>query len=740
VTQNLALLFAELFALAGFALILHGKKDVWGLAPVLIYVAGLTAILNASAAAPVFVDAGPLRFEITNTTLVPVVLMTLLVLYVSDGTAVARMTILGIVGLSLLIVSTQASRYAHLTLPGGVVPPITADSPSLARSLPLTLASLAAFTASLATISVLYQTLTNRTRRLPAWLIVGVALLGAAAVDDIVFRLAAGGLTGIIERVSLGLPPKAISALALWPGAALYLDRVARRVPGYVGAGNRRSLDLLFGRSEARERELHATELKHRRAEARLRAVVSQAPVVVYSIDTEGTFLMSEGAGLTALGLEPGEVVGQSAFELFPSEVPDLRAVLAGKTFTTTTTLGDATYDVSYAPIREHGRVIGALGIATDVTLRWKAEQALTESEMRFKSTFEQAVVGMAHATLEGQVILTNHALHEMLGSGEENLAGADIRTLIHANDLPEALEGVRQLLDGARDQYTADLRLLRRDGRVIWANGTVSVVHDTEGNPSYLTIVVEDQTERRASDEKLRQAQKMEAVGQLTGGVAHDFNNLLTVVMGSLEIALEEGGSVESHREVLQQAVAAAQRGASLTQRLLSFSRRQTLAPETVDVEELLAGMQHLLVRTLGESVKVHVDAAPDVGSCRMDRAQMETSILNLALNARDAMPEGGRCSLEARRVHRSPPTDDAAPGHFLRITVRDEGGGIPPELVDRVFEPFFTTKDVGKGSGLGLSMVYGFAQQSGGFVSVESEWGSGTAVHVHLPVTSDA
>jgi PAS domain S-box-containing protein len=413
--------------------------------------------------------------------------------------------------------------------------------------------------------------------------------------------------------------------------------------------------------------------------------------------------------------------------------------VLDGQTFTTTTTLGDATYDVSYAPIKEHGKVIGALGIATDMTSRRKAEQALTESEVRFKSTFEQSAVGMVHATLGGHVILANHALHRMLRTTEEDLAGTDIRTLIHEYDLPETLEGVRGLLDGVRDQYTADLRLLRRDGGFIWADATVSVVQDTDEHPSYLTIVVEDQTERRAADEKLRQAQKMEAVGQLTGGVAHDFNNLLTVVLGGLEITLEEGGSVESHRDALEQAVAAAQRGASLTQRLLSFSRRQTLAPEIVDVGGLLAGMHDLLVRTLGEAVDVRIDVAANVGSCRADQAQMESSILNLALNARDAMTDGGPLTLEARRV-RVPAPDDGERKVYVRVTVRDEGGGIPPDIVERVFEPFFTTKDVGRGSGLGLSMVYGFAQQSGGFVSVESEWGKGTAVHVHLPAASDA
>ncbi len=740
VIQNLALLFVELLALGGFALFLHGRRETWGLGPILFFVAGLVAILNASASVAVFVDTGPLRFEISNTTLVPVVLMTLLVLYVSEGTAVARQTILGIVGLSALVVGVQASRYAHLTLPGGFdVPRIGADSPLFTRSWSFTLASLAAFAASLATIAVLYQTLTNRARTIPSWLLVGVALLAAVAVDDLIFRLGAFGLSGITERVPRGLPPKALSALALWPLAALYLGRVAPRVPGYVGTENRRSLDLLFGTSQQRERELRATELRQRRAEARLRTVVAQAPIVVYSIDTEGTFLMSEGAGLTALGLKPGEVVGQSAFELFPSEAPDLRAVLDGKTFTTTTTLGDATYDVSYAPIMEHGKIIGGLGIATDVTLRQKAELALTEAEVRFKSTFEQAAVGMVHATLDGRVILANRALHEMLRTGGEDLSGTDIRTRIYEHDLPETQEGIRALLDGVRSQYTADLRLLRGDGGFIWADATVSVVQDADGNPSYLTIVVEDQTERRAADEKLRQAQKMEAVGQLTGGVAHDFNNLLTVIMGSLEITLEEGGSVEGHREALEQAVTATQRGAALTQRLLSFSRRQTLEPETVDVGALLTGMHGLLVRTLGEAVEVHIDVDADLGSCRADQGQLESSILNLALNARDAMPDGGTLNLEAGSVRVSAPDDDE-PKVYVRITVRDEGGGIPPDILERVFEPFFTTKDVGKGSGLGLSMVYGFAQQSGGFVSVDSEWGNGTAVHVHLPATSDA
>jgi len=243
----------------------------------------------------------------------------------------------------------------------------------------------------------------------------------------------------------------------------------------------------------------------------------------------------------------------------------------------------------------------------------------------------------------------------------------------------------------------------------------------------------------RAQAEEELRQSQKMEALGHLTGGVAHDFNNLLAVVIGNLEMA-ERSTAVEPEiRELLHEAIDAASRGASLTQRLLALSRKQALRPEPIDVFALLDDMRSLLERSLGEQVEVEVGEKSAKLYCKADRSQLEGAILNLAINARDAMPSGGRLSIKATRI----PADEiqfsecaeSSSDGYIAISIRDTGVGIPQDILDRVFEPFFTTKDIGEGTGLGLSMVYGFAKQSGGHVEIDSADGAGTEVRLYLP-----
>jgi PAS domain S-box-containing protein len=252
------------------------------------------------------------------------------------------------------------------------------------------------------------------------------------------------------------------------------------------------------------------------------------------------------------------------------------------------------------------------------------------------------------------------------------------------------------------------------------------------------LAGVVSDVTERREVEEQLRQAQKMEAVGQLTGGVAHDFNNLLMVIGGSLEVLRRLYPVDEKAGRFLDAAQRAVARGGKLNQQLLTFSRRQDLRVEAVLVNELIPGFEHLLDRALGETVKVEIASAVELWHCQTDPHQLETAILNLAINARDAMPQGGALMLAT--VNRSIGEQAASrwgakAGDYVVVSVADTGSGMTPEVLSRVFEPFFTTKEIGKGTGLGLSQVYGFARQSGGFVNIESQPGSGTTVFIHLP-----
>lgn len=256
-------------------------------------------------------------------------------------------------------------------------------------------------------------------------------------------------------------------------------------------------------------------------------------------------------------------------------------------------------------------------------------------------------------------------------------------------------------------------------------------------GEVETLVVMERDVTDQRTAEMQLRQADKLRALGTLAGGVAHDFNNLLTAILGSLELASRRLGNEQALRRYLDNATLAAQRGAALTQRLLGFSRRTDSQPTTIDVAATLTGMRDLLGRTLGGSVDVDWRIADGLWSSSVEPDQLEVAVLNLAINARDAMPSGGSITVEARNVTISDiaPAGDLAAGDYVELTISDTGEGIAPEVLERILEPFFTTKPVGKGTGLGLPMVYGFAQRSGGALAIQSEVGQGTRVSLYLP-----
>jgi PAS domain S-box-containing protein len=305
---------------------------------------------------------------------------------------------------------------------------------------------------------------------------------------------------------------------------------------------------------------------------------------------------------------------------------------------------------------------------------------------------------------------------------------------------LPEDRQAFLEAMDGAVKTGRIDIeRRIKRasDAAVRWVQVKGRTSYN-EGRPERIAGIIVDNTERRLLDETLRQGQKMEAIGQLTGGIAHDFNNLLMIIGGSLESLSRRVHLDDRMQKLLDAARLGVVRGATLNEQLLAFARRQDMRVEAVCVTNLLPTFETLLDRALGEAVQVEVRRTRDLWYCKTDSHQLETAILNLAINARDAMNDRGSLVLTTRNA--AVPAEqaaphEAAPGDFVVVAVADAGPGMPPEIAARVFEPFFTTKEMGKGTGLGLSQVYGFARQSGGFVELESELGKGTTVSIYLP-----
>ena len=342
-----------------------------------------------------------------------------------------------------------------------------------------------------------------------------------------------------------------------------------------------------------------------------------------------------------------------------------------------------------------------------------------------------------------GRIILFNHACEATTGYRAEEVERRLIWDVLIPRESAESVKQVFYRLSAGQFPSRFENEWVRKDGSrclISWSN--TATLND-QGDVEFVIGTGVDITEQRVLQEQLLQAQKMEATGQLTGGIAHDFNNLLTVIVGNLEL-LEMRIEDEGQRELLTEALEASELGARLTDRLLAFARRSPLKPEVVDLNKLVLGLTDMLHRTLGEPIDLSTALSTDLWATRTDATQIETAIVNLALNARDAMPGGGKLVVETRNS----PIDEKyvaaetglAPGDYVQLSVSDTGAGMAPEIRVRAFEPFYTTKDSGRGTGLGLSMVYGFAKQSNGHVTIYSEVGTGTTVNLYLPRAGEA
>jgi PAS domain S-box-containing protein len=472
----------------------------------------------------------------------------------------------------------------------------------------------------------------------------------------------------------------------------------------------------------------------------------------IFMLDTAGRNASWNEGVERVLGFSEGDFIGRSVVEIFP---PEARASgVPQEELATAAREGSASDDrwmmrkdgsrfwasgITSALRGRHGELVGFTKVLRDRTAEKQLEEERRASEQRLFTALAAARMGTWEWEIATDRARLDEGLARVFGVEPGDIPTLDeMLTRIHADDRAAVALAFRQSAESGA-ALDIEFRIVRSDGSVRWLRGHGKVLFDAGGDPTRLTGACVDITERRHTEEQLRQVQRMDAVGRLAGGVAHEVNNMMTAILGFTDLLLDPGHAGDPRGDLLQIRKAAG-RAAIVTAQLLAFSRRQMLRPRVVDLNVVVTELQPMLPRLMGEDKEVEVALAPELWPVHADRGQLEQVVINLALNARDAMPRGGRFTIETANVEldedyigRHPGTTMAR-GPYVRLVVSDTGGGIPTDVQGRIFEPFFTTKPVGQGTGLGLSLVYGIIKQSGGFVWVYSEPGHGTSFKLYL------
>ncbi len=535
--------------------------------------------------------------------------------------------------------------------------------------------------------------------------------------------------------------------------------RHIREVTEYVPPEDEDPGEVLGTIQDITERK--QAELALRASEARLRAIFDHAPVTISLRDIDGRYVMVNRRFQEIFGLPEEEIIGRRPQQFYPARFIDeiARAIEQVRRTKSTviseegapTIFGERRYLTTRFPIIDDiGTLSGIGSISVDVTEQRAAEAALRDSAARLRAIYESEPECVALLADDGTLIEINPAGLAMMEAADASaILGHKVETMVEPAYQDRFRALVARIFAGESGSLLFELIGLAGTRR--WMEMNAVPLRNPEGAIVSMLSITRDVTSQHVIEDQLRQAQKMEAVGQLTGGIAHDFNNLLGVIVGNLDLLSLKLARQSTERRLVERAVAAAERGGALTQRLLAFARRQALLPQQLNPGVLVTEVAQLLRRTMGERIELEVAIDPDLWDCYVDPGQLETALVNLAINARDAMPEGGIMTItagnvrvgggepEGRPASPSPGTDTEAE-RYVVISVADTGQGMDESVRARAFEPFFTTKGVGRGSGLGLSMVYGFVEQSGGYVRLDSAVGCGTSVSLYLKASAAA
>ena len=494
------------------------------------------------------------------------------------------------------------------------------------------------------------------------------------------------------------------------------------------------------------------TEQKHaeeelRESEDKLQTILESANDLVIQLTPTGfvKYLSPNCERLT--GYKPEELIGKHMKKTTPpSEAPKtlktLKRVLKGEVirdFAINQIHKDGRIvptEINITPVRKEGKIVAVQGIMRDVSERKQAEEALKASEEKFRSLFEDSRDTIFITSADGIMLDINSAGEELFGYTRSELLGMDVRQLyLDQNDRIQFVQEIIQT--GYVRNY--EMKFRRKDGEGIECLLTATIKTADDGKTILFQGIISDVTETRKLEEQFRQSQKMEAVGRLAGGVAHDFNNMLSVIIGGSELAMRQLKPYDPSRQKLEEIHKAAERASNLTRQLLAFSRKQTLQPRVLDLNKTISNMDKMLRRIIGEDVELETVINPDLWKVKVDPGQIELVILNLAVNARDAMPKGGQLTIETMNIELDEDYTRIHPGTgsglYAMLIISDTGSGMTKEVKEHIFDPFFTTKDAEKGTGLGLSTVYGIIKQSGGNIWVYSEAGKGTTFKIYLP-----